>query len=144
MPIPAKIKDLINQAWVDGYPCLLGTFGKDGPNISVKGSLFVYDDNHLAYWERARMKALDNLGVEKRVAVIYARMRFKVEGHDGVSHNGFLRFYGTAEIHEDGPVKEAIFSRLSKREQEHEGADKGVGVLIRIERSADALGKPIM
>jgi Pyridoxamine 5'-phosphate oxidase len=139
MPLPDDVVQAINNAWNDRFPCLLGTMGKDGPNISPKGSLFVYDDNHLAYWERARMKALENLQVENRVVICYARM-----GANFGEHNGFLRFYGTAEVHEEGPVKDAIFARLTKREQEHEGADKGAGVLIRIDRTSDSRGLPIM
>jgi uncharacterized protein len=141
MPLSEKVKDLINQAWVDGYPCLLATAGPDGPNISPKGSMIVFDDEHLAYWERSKKKALENLGHDKRVAVIYAN--FKAQ-RDGVLDSGFLRFFGTAELHSDGPIKHAIFAKLSKREQEHVGADTGLGVLIRIERTSDARGKPIM
>jgi hypothetical protein len=140
MPISEKIKALINNAWVDGYPCLLATQGADGPNISPKGSLLVFDDQHLAYWERSKRKALENLGGEKRVAVIYANMKAQ---RDGVLESGFLRFYGTAELHEEGPMREAIFQKLTKREQEHDGADKGIGVLIKIERAADVRGKPL-
>ena len=40
-------------------------------------------------------------------------------------------------------MREAIFKRLTKREQEHDGADKGIGVLIKIERAADVRGKPL-
>jgi hypothetical protein len=141
MPLSETIKNLINQAWVDGYPCLLATAGPDGPNISPKGSLLVFDDQHLAYWERSKKKALENLEHDKRVAVIYAN--FKAQ-RDGILESGFLRFFGTAELHEQGPIKDAIFARLSKREQEHVGADSGIGVLIRIERTADARGKPFM
>ena len=57
--------------------------------------------------------------------------------------SGFLRFYGTAELYELGPTREAIFKRLTKREQEHDGADKGIGVLIKIDRAADVRGKPL-
>ena len=60
MTLLDTIKTLINNAWDDGYPCLLATAGKDGPNISVKGSMIVFDDRHLAYWERSKKKALDN------------------------------------------------------------------------------------
>ena len=58
MPLSDTIKKLINNAWDDGYPCLLATAGKDGPNISVKGSMIVFDDKHLAYWERSKKKSL--------------------------------------------------------------------------------------
>src|ERR687897_2362545 len=114
MAISDKIRALIDNAWVDGCPCMLATTGADGPNISPKGSMLVFDDEHLAYWERSKKQALANLGSERRVAVIYAN--FKAQ-RDGVLESGFLRFYGTAELHESGPTREAIFQKLSKREQ---------------------------
>ena len=141
MALSEKIKGLINNAWEQGYPCLLATTGAHGPNISPKGSLLVFDDQHLAYWERSKRTALENLGQDRRVVVMYAN--FKAQ-HDGVLESGFLRFWGTAELHESGPVHQAIFARLSKREQEHVGADTGLGVLIKINRAEDVRGKPIM
>ena len=141
MALSQTIKDLIATAWTDGYPCLVGTAGTDGPNISPKGSLILFDDEHLAYWERSKRKALENLQHDRRVVVIYSN--FKAQ-RDGILDSGFLRFYGTAELHESGPIREAIFAKLSKREQEHDGADTGIGVLIRIERAEDVRGKPIL
>ncbi len=141
MALSETIKKLITNAWTDGYPCLVGTAGTDGPNISPKGSLIVYDDRHLAYWERSKRKALENVGHDKRVVVMYAN--FKAQ-RDGLIDSGFLRFYGTVELHESGPVREAIFARLSPREQTHDGADTGIGVLIRIERAQDVRGKSII
>ncbi len=140
MPISQKLKDLIYSAWADGAPCLLATAGPNGPNISPKGSMIVFDDEHLAYWERSKKQALENLGHDKRVAVMYAN--FKAQ-RDGVIESGFLRFYGTAELHESGPIREAIFAKLLPREQTHAGADVGIGVLIKIERAADVRGKPL-
>ena len=140
MPISTKIRDLIRSAWDDGAPCLLATAGANGPNISPKGSMIVFDDDHLAYWERSKKQALENLGSDQRVAVIYSN--FKAQ-RDGVLESGFLRFYGTAALHESGPVREAIFAKLLPREQTHAGADVGIGVLIKIERSADVRGKPL-
>ncbi len=140
MPISPKIRELIDNAWTDGAPCLLATQGPNGPNISPKGSMLVFDDEHLAYWERSKKQALDNLGHDNRVCVIYAN--FKAQ-RDGVLESGFLRFYGTAELHESGPIHEAIFKRLTPREQTHTGADTGIGVLVKIERAADVRGKPL-
>ncbi|MCC6888377.1 MAG: pyridoxamine 5'-phosphate oxidase family protein [Hyphomicrobiales bacterium] len=140
MPISQKVRQLVDNAWADGYCCLLATTGPDGPNISPKGSMLVFDDAHLAYWERSKKQALVNLGHDPRVVVIYANMQAQ---RDSMLESGFLRFYGTAELHESGPVREAIFQRLTKREQEHDGADQGIGVLIRIARAADVRGKPL-
>lgn len=141
MPLSETIRKLIDNAWDDGYPCMLATTGPSGPNISPKGSMLVFDDGRLAYWERSKRGALENLGADRRVVVMYAN--FKAQ-HDRVLESGFLRFWGTATLHESGPIHQAIFARLTKREQEHAGADTGIGVLIKIDRAADVRGKPIM
>jgi len=141
MAITEQVRNLINNAWTDGYVCLLATVGPDGPNISPKGSMLVFDDHHLAYWERSKKKALENLQHDKRVVMIYAN--FKAQ-REGILPNGFLRFFGTAELHESSPIHDAIFAKLTKREQEHVGADTGIGILIKIERAADLHGNPLI
>ena len=141
MPLSPTIQILIRNAWDDGYPCLLATVGPEGPNITPKGSMIVFDDEHLAYWERSKRAVLDNLGMEKRVCVMYAN--FKAQ-RDGILESGFLRFFGTVELHESGPIREAIFAKLLPREQTHVGAEAGIGVLIRIEKAIDVRGKPLM
>ena len=77
---------------------------------------------------------------DPRVVVIYSNMKML---RDGPLKTAALRFYGKAEVHESGPVKDAIFARLLKREQEHAGADTGVGVLITLDRAEDLRGNPI-
>lgn len=140
MAISEHIRTFIDNALVDGYPCLLGTTGDDGPNISPKSSMLVFDDRHLAYWERSKRQALENLQHDKRVIVFYNNMKAQIEGR---LDSGFLRFYGTAELHESGPVHDAIFSRLTEREQTHVGADTGIGVLITVDRAVDVRGNPL-
>jgi hypothetical protein len=134
------VRDSINNAWDDGYPCLLGTAGEDGVNISPKGSMMLFDDQHLAYWERSKKKALENLRHDNRVVVFYSNMKAQ---RDAVLDSGFLRFFGVAEMHEDGPIHDAIFARLNERESTHDGADTGIGVLIKITRALDLRGKPL-
>jgi hypothetical protein len=141
MPLSDTIKTLIRNAWDDGYPCLVATAGPTGPNISAKGSMVVYDDTHLAYWERSKRTALDNLSHDKRVCIIYAN--FKAQ-RDNVLESGFLRFYGTVELYESGPIHDKIFNLLLPREQTHVGADTGIGALVKIERAVDMRGKPFM
>ena len=140
MAFSETIINLVNNGWDDGYPCLLATEGPDGPNISPKGSMMVFDDQHLAYWERSKKQALANLAKDKRVCVMYANFAAQ---RAGILESGFLRFYGVAELHESGPIHDAIFARLSPREATHVGADTGIGVLIKITRAEDVRGKPI-
>src|ERR1700704_4286413 len=140
MPISEKIKALIRSAWDDGAPCLVATQGPIGPNISPKGSMVVFVDDHLAYWERSKKQALENLGHDKRICVIYAN--FKAQ-RDGILDSGFLRFYGTAELHESGPRHAAIFRWLPRRELPQVGADPCLAVLLKIARAAAVRGKPL-
>jgi hypothetical protein len=140
MKLSETIHRLILNAWDDGCVCLLGTTGEDGPNISPKGSMMIFDEDHLAYWERSKKSALSNLQHDNRVIVLYSNMQAQ---RDGVLESGILRFYGTAEMHESGPTRDAIFSRLNERESTHVGADTGIGVLIKIERAQDVRGKPL-
>ncbi len=102
MPLSDTIKTLIRNAWDDGYPCLVSTYGPHGPNLTPKGSMIVYDDAHLAWWERSKRAVLENLSHEKRVCIMYAN--FKAQ-RDGVLESGFLRFFGTVALYEDGPVR---------------------------------------
>jgi hypothetical protein len=140
MQISQKIRDLLHNAWADDHVCLVGTAGPDGPNISPKGSLIVFDDGHLAYWERSKRKALANLGHDSRVVVVYSNMKMF---RDKTLQSAVLRFYGKATVHESGPVKDAIFAKLLPREQTHDGADQGVGVLIKLDRAEDLRGRPL-
>lgn len=41
-------------------------------------------------------------------------------------------------------MHDAIFAKLSKREQEHKGAEVGIGVLIKIERAVDLHGTSLI
>ena len=141
MPLTDTLKSLIRNAWDDGYPCLVATTGPLGPNIAPKGSMVVYDDQHLAWWERSKKGVLENLGHDRRVCIMYAN--FKAQ-RDGVLDSGFIRFFGSVELHESGPVHDKIFSMLLPREQTHVGADTGIGALVRIEKALDARGKVII
>ena len=141
MPLDNTIRQLIDNAWEDGYPCLVATTGADGPNISPKGSMVVFDDRHLAYWERSKKKAFENLSSDRRVVVMYSNFRAQ---RDQLIKSGFLRFWGVAHLQESGPVRDEIFAKLTKREQGHDGADTGIGVLVAIDRATDMFGRDLL
>lgn len=48
--------------------------------------------------------------LDKRVIVFSSN--FKAQ-RDGLMESGFLRFYGVAELHEDGPIRDAISTTAS-------------------------------
>ena len=142
MAFNKQIKDLIFNAHKDNCVCMLATVGDDGPNISPKGSMIVLDDGHLAYWERSKTTALDNLRKHPRVTVMYSNKAAAERGE--IEHpGGIFRFYGTAEIHERGEFRDKIRTMLQEREINHEGAEEGFAVVIKLDRAENMRGVAI-
>jgi predicted pyridoxine 5'-phosphate oxidase superfamily flavin-nucleotide-binding protein len=75
--------------------CFVATCSPDGsPNVSPKGSLTVWDDDHLAFADIASPQTVKNLKQNPRL---------EINAVDQISRRGF-RFKGTADILEAGPV----------------------------------------
>lgn len=142
MAFSQQIKDLIFNAHKDNCVCMLGTVGDNGPNISPKGSMIVYDDDHLAYWERAKQSALDNLRKDPRVVVMYSNKAANERGEFDCP-GGIVRFYGTVEIHERGDFRDKVRTMLQEREINHDGAEEGYAVLIKLDRAVDIRGNSV-
>lgn len=119
----APYAEAVNGALADGVPCVLATVDEQGrPNLGFKGSVLVLDGEHLAYWERTRGHHLANLRARPYVAVQYFNY----------SKGLYVRFYGEAEVHEQGPVREQIMARVVAPELERDPERKGYGVRIRV------------
>jgi general stress protein 26 len=124
--------EAVNSALADGTPCILATIGDDGfPDLGFKGSMMVFDRDHLAYWERTRGQHLNNLRDNPGVAMQY----YNRDRHH------YLRCYGRAELHEQGPTRDAIMARVVEQELARDPERKGIGVLIRVEKVIDPYGK---
>jgi uncharacterized protein len=129
-----EMAQAVNNALADGTPCLMGTASKSGmPNISFRGSVMVFDKEHLAYWERAKNIAIHNLEENPQIEILY-RNRDK-----GLS----WRFYGRAEILQAGPVREQIMQRTVQRELDSDLERAGFGVLITVDSVTDGRGTPL-
>jgi predicted pyridoxine 5'-phosphate oxidase superfamily flavin-nucleotide-binding protein len=135
--IPDDIKKLVNTALADNVPCLLGTVSAEGvPQIGPKGSVVVYDDATLAYWERAKRSALRNILANPKVVVYYrnpARAEILPRG-------AALRFHGIAEIFETGPVREKVKTMVVKEELDRDADGSGAAILVRLEKITDLQG----
>ncbi|GBD10740.1 hypothetical protein HRbin23_00385 [bacterium HR23] len=120
-----EMRDAINPALARGMPCLLVTAWQDGwPAAGFRGSMMVYDDQHLAYWERTRGREMASLRENPRVLVIF---------RDPVKRMGW-KFYGVATIYEEGPIREQVMARTVPEELERDPERRGVAVLIRVDR----------
>jgi hypothetical protein len=129
-----QMRKLISNAMDDRLFCTLGTASKDCiPNISLKGSVAIYDSDTLSYWERAKGSALDNV-VENPNAVIFYR-------NPGERIN--WRFHGKVTVHESGEVWDKVKSITPQGELDRDPDLKGVAVLIRVDAITD-LGRNVL
>jgi len=129
-----EMATLVDNALQDGLPCMMGTASKTGmPNISFRGSVMVFDKQHLAYWERAMNIAIHNLEGNPQIEILY-RGRERGVG---------WRFYGHAEILRAGPLRDQIMSRTVQRELDRDPERNGFGVLITVDKVTDTGGNPL-
>ena len=129
--ITEQMKELVDRAHADGWDCTIGTVDKDGqPQLSLKGSVMAYGPATLAYWERAKRTALENVAENPKITVLYNNMADRIR----------WRFYGTAEVHESGPIREDVMSRTVEAELERDPDRLGVAVLIRVNKIAELSG----
>ena len=94
------------------------------PDVSYKGSMMVFDKDHLAWWERSLGESLAQYEKNAKVAVTYRNNETRV----------WLRFYGVAEVHKDDAVRQQIMDRTVQVELDADPERKGFGVLMRVDR----------
>jgi len=127
-----EMRNLINPALANGCPCILATASPDGePDIGLKGSMMVFDDESLAYWERTRRQHLKNITANPKVIVLFRDTKTKVN----------WRFHGVATVHDSGAVRDQVMARTVPAELEKDPERKGSAVVIRIEKVTNLGGQ---
>jgi predicted pyridoxine 5'-phosphate oxidase superfamily flavin-nucleotide-binding protein len=99
--IPKEIQDFLpgKVGWV-------ATAAKDGtPNVSIKGSLRLIDDEHLVFADINSLKTRKNLLENPKVAVMV---------YDGDAKKAFI-FKGTAELFDKDPLYDRISQGMKER-----------------------------
>jgi uncharacterized protein len=120
-----QMRDLIDPALAKGTPCLVATASKDGtPNIGYKGSVMVFDDESLAYWERTLQGTLHNVEENPNVMILF---------RDPATRAAW-RFLGKAKVHKDGPLREEVMRRTVQAELDRDPERKGVAVIVRVDK----------
>jgi uncharacterized protein len=139
--IPKSLHEPINSAFPANV-CLLATVLPNGfAQVSPRGSVMVYDDEHLGLWERGKGSVNSSLTDGTKATVFLRNAALRESGL--LPKGGIARFYGTAQIHKSGPVYEEIWKRLIQPEKDRDPQKKGFGVLIKVERTEDLDGKPL-
>jgi hypothetical protein len=128
-PAPALSLDLtqytdaVDRAYYNQAVCVIATSNGPDVDLALKGSFMIWDQDHLAYWERGMNETLAAIRANPRVAVL-ARPK-------GASP---IRFYGSATEVTDPAVREAVYQRVIPEEQARDPEKKGIGVLILVDR----------
>lgn len=139
--IPKVLHEPINTAFPANV-CLVGTVLPNGfAQVSPRGSTMVFDDEHIALWERGRGSTTDNLHDGSKVTVYFRNTKLRESGV--LPHGGIARFYGEAKLHKSGPIYEEVWKRLIQPEKDRDPEKKGFGVLIQVERAESLDGKPL-
>jgi hypothetical protein len=115
--------EAVNNAFYNQAVCVIATSNGTDVDIALKGSFMVWDQDHLAYWERGLNETLAAIRVNPRVAVLV-----RPKGAPP------LRFYGAARVVEDAAQREAVYRRVIPEEQGRDPEKKGFAVLIHVDR----------
>jgi uncharacterized protein len=139
--IPKALHTHINAAFPE-HVTLVGTVLPDGfAQISPRGSTMVFDDDHLALWERGKGSTTGAMTDGTKVTVFFRKPQLRADGL--LPKGGIARFYGTARIVKSGPGYEEVWRRLVQPEKDRDPDMKGFAVLIKIERAEDLEGLPL-
>lgn len=139
--IPKVLHEHINTAF-PATPCLVATVLPNGfAQVSPRGSTMVFDDEHVALWERGKGSTTAHLSDGTKVTVFFRKPQLREAGV--LPKGGIARFYGVATLHKAGPVYEEIWTRLIQPEKDRDPEKKGFGVLVRVERAEDLDGAPL-
>jgi hypothetical protein len=138
--IPTALHEHINSAF-PGNVSLVATVLPNGyAQVTARGSTMVFDDTHLALWERGKGSTTENLHDGSKITVFFRKGELRTTL---LPKGGIARFYGTAKIHKSGPIYEKVWEKLIAPEKERDPDKKGYAVLIEIERAEDLSGDPL-
>jgi hypothetical protein len=135
------MRELISNSFHDGLPCLVGTIMPNGyPQISPKGSMEIFDDRTLCYWERSFRSSHLAIQANPQVVVYY---RNEKRGYELPYRGAALRFFGRARLG-NAAERERVWDLTVQAERDRDPEKNGEAVLIEVARVEDLSGKAIM
>jgi hypothetical protein len=139
--IPKALHESINTAFPQNV-CLIATVLPNGyAQVTARGSTMVFDDDHIALWERGAGSTTDNMKDGSKVTVFFRKPELRASGV--LPKGGIARFYGVATIHKSGAIYDRVWEKLIQPEKDRDPEKKGWAVLIKIERAEDLGGVPL-
>ena len=141
----AKIPKILQPHIDTAFPanvCLVGSVLPNGfAQVPPRGGTMVFDDGHIALWERGKGSTSANLKDGTPLTVYFRKPQLREEGI--LPKGGIARFYGRAKIHKSGPVYEKVWEKLVQPEKDRDPNKAGFAVLIEVERAEDLDGEPL-
>ena len=139
--IPKALHEHIDAALSLDTP-LVGTIDADGyPRISLRGSTCVFDDETLAFWDRGSGGVNESIADGAKVTVLYRKPELR---ESLLPMGGVARFFGTATVHRDGPVRQQVWDKILEAERNRDPEQKGFAVLVEVERAENLRGEPLV
>jgi general stress protein 26 len=121
----AKFEEAINHALEEGSPCVLVSADEEGyPDAAFKGSMMVFDNEHIAWWERSRAEQILQIEQNPHICVFYRNQKRGL----------LLRFYGDATVHKEGAIRDEVMEKTIPVELEKDPDRKGFGVVVQVNR----------
>lgn len=126
-----EMHQLIDNALAQGMPCILATASRDGqPHMSYRGSMMVFDDESLAYWDRGKRQSIRHMQDNPKVCVMFRDPERRI----------VWRFVGEATVHRDGPLRQQVLARVVQPELDRDPERQGWAVVIRVDTILSASG----
>ena len=139
--IPNVLHEHINTAF-PANPVLVGSVLPNGyAQVTPRGSAMVFDDEHIALWERGRGSTNASLHDGSKLTIFFRKGQLRESGM--LPKGGIARFFGTATVHKSGAIYDQVWQRLIQPEKDRDPQKKGFAVLVKIERAEDLDGEPL-
>ena len=124
-----QFSEIVDNARTDGErgqnTGVVATANDGRPDVALKGSLMVWDADHLAWWERGRAETEAAVRANPHVAVMV---------RNSTRDRRTLRFYGEARLVDDPALRERVWERVIQVEKDTDPEKNGIAVLVRIDR----------
>jgi hypothetical protein len=129
LKLTPALKETINTALERGRMLSVAYVSPEGkPEISFRGSLQAYSDTQLAIWVRN-----PDSGILKAVRAGHADIAI-LYGELSPQSKAFLTFHGRGHIDNAEAVRRAVYGNAPKLEQDLDKEQKGIPLIIDLER----------
>lgn len=120
-----QFAEAVDNARADNNTGLVASSNEGLPDLSMRGSLMVWDKDHLAWWERGKRETYAGLETNPKAAVFV---------RNPTRDKRTLRFYGEARIVSDPAERARVWQRVSQLEKDMDPEGKGIAVVMRVDR----------